>query len=174
MYDIVLPARRLLHKSTEQTLQSLELVESWKLCNVVRSRMMVQFSQQQKTNYAEISVKRYKSQVYDNDTVADNGMVDELKGKIRKVNPKGQVPNTIFSFNNCGALRGKPQNKHPAPFHPDLPRLFINWLTNKGDIVLDPYMGSGTTAAVCKEMERNYIGFELNDTYKSLIEESLN
>ena len=35
-------------------------------------------------------------------------------------------------------------------------------------------MGSGTTAAVCKEMDRNYIGFELNDAYESLIEENLN
>jgi site-specific DNA-methyltransferase (adenine-specific) len=39
--------------------------------------------------------------------------------------------------------------------------------------IIDPFMGSGTTAAVCKEMQRNYIGFELNDTYKSLIEECL-
>ena len=123
--------------------------------------------------YADISVKRYKSQVYDNDTVSESGIIDELKGKIRRINPKGQIPNTIFSFNNCGALRGKPQNKHPAPFHPDLPHWFIKWLTDKNDVVLDPFMGSGTTATVCVEMERNYIGFELNKSYAPLIEENL-
>ena len=109
----------------------------------------------------------------DNDTVLENGIIDELKGKMRRVNPKGQIPNTIFSFNNCAALRGKPQNKHPAPFHPDLPRWFIKWLTDKNDVVLDPFMGSGTTATVCVEMERNYIGFELNKSYAPLIEENL-
>jgi len=124
--------------------------------------------------YAEISKKRYKSQVYDNDTVATNGIVEELKGKMRDVNPKGKIPKTVFEFNNCGALRGKPQNKHPAPFHHDLPRYFIKWLTDKGDVVLDPFMGSGTTAAVCDNMERNWIGIELNDSYQPLIEESIN
>jgi len=111
--------------------------------------------------------------VYDNDTVADNGMVDELKGKIREANPKGKVPTTIFDFNNCGALKGKPQNKHPAPYHPDLPRWFVKWLTDKGDVVLDPFMGSGTTAGVCQEMGRKYIGFELNESYLPLQEEIL-
>lgn len=123
--------------------------------------------------YAEISKKRYKSQVYDNDTVSETGIVDELKGKIRDVNPKGKIPNTVFTFNNCGALRGKPQNKHPAPFHPELPAYFIKWLTDKNDIVLDPFMGSGTTAAVCSEMERQWIGFEVNKNYDTLIKDCL-
>ena len=44
----------------------------------------------------------------------------------------------------------------------------MKWLTDKGDVVLDPFMGSGTTAGVCKEMDRKYIGFELNETYSTL------
>ena len=37
--------------------------------------------------------------------------------------------------------------------------------SNKGDIVLDPFMGSGTTAKCCIDLERNYIGFELDKDY---------
>ena len=123
--------------------------------------------------YAEISIKRLKAPVGSNDDVREDGIVDEPNKKMQEANPKGQVPNTIFSFNNCGALRGKPQNQHPAPYHPDLPRWFIKWLTDEGDVVLDPFMGSGTTAGVCKEMGRNYLGFELNECYLPLQEEVL-
>ena len=42
--------------------------------------------------------------------------------------------------------------------------------TKKGDIVLDPFMGSGTTAVVCKKYQRNYVGFEKEKKYLSLIE----
>ena len=46
--------------------------------------------------------------------------------------------------------------------------------SEKGDIVLDPFMGSGTTAAVAKALGRNYIGCELNENYASLIEKRIN
>jgi DNA modification methylase len=72
-------------------------------------------------------------------------------------------------FNNAGVLKGGTAGKHPAPFHPDLPEFFIKWLTDENDIVLDPFMGSGTTAEVCKKLNRKYIGFELNESYKDLI-----
>ena len=118
--------------------------------------------------YAEISIKRFKAPVGSNDDVREDGIVVVPNKKMQKANPKGKVPNTIFDFNNCGALRGKPQNQHPAPYHPDLPRWFVKWLTDKGDVVLDPFMGSGPPAGVCKEMDRKYIGFELNETYSTL------
>ena len=37
--------------------------------------------------------------------------------------------------------------------------------TNEGDMVLDPFMGSGTTAVACKMMKRNFIGFEIVPEY---------
>ncbi|HQA59270.1 MAG TPA: site-specific DNA-methyltransferase, partial [Acetivibrio sp.] len=43
----------------------------------------------------------------------------------------------------------------------------ISW-SNEGDVVLDPFMGSGTTAVACINTNRNYIGFEIdNDYYKA-------
>ncbi|BCU94405.1 MAG: hypothetical protein CM15mV5_0600 [uncultured marine virus] len=41
--------------------------------------------------------------------------------------------------------------------------------SEKGDIILDPFMGSGTTAMVAKKHGRHYIGCELNENYKDLI-----
>jgi len=56
---------------------------------------------------------------------------------------------------------------HPAVFPEELPRRLIDQLTYIGDIVLDPFSGSGTTCAVAKEMERHYVGFEMSEKYHS-------
>ena len=41
----------------------------------------------------------------------------------------------VFRFNTAGVLKGKTAGVHPAAFHHDLPNLFINWLTDEGDLV---------------------------------------
>lgn len=46
--------------------------------------------------------------------------------------------------------------------------------TNEGDIVLDPFIGSGTTAVACKNLGRNYIGFELNPKWHKIACDRLN
>ena len=57
---------------------------------------------------------------------------------------------------------------HPATFPEKLVENCILLTTNEGDIVLDPFMGVGTTAKVCKELNRNYIGYELSEEYIKL------
>lgn len=59
------------------------------------------------------------------------------------------------------------QNKtgHPAVFPESLVRDHILSWSNEGDIVLDPFMGSGTTAKVAMALNRNYIGFEISKEY---------
>lgn len=54
---------------------------------------------------------------------------------------------------------------HPATFHVDIPKRCIEASTQKGDIILDPFMGSGTTAVAAKELDRNYLGFEITKEY---------
>jgi site-specific DNA-methyltransferase (adenine-specific)/adenine-specific DNA-methyltransferase len=46
--------------------------------------------------------------------------------------------------------------------------------SNKGDVVLDPFSGVGTTFAVCKKLERNFIGFEINPEYVEIIKKRCN
>lgn len=58
---------------------------------------------------------------------------------------------------------------HPAPFPKELPHRIIKLYSFYGDIVLDPFMGTGTTAEAAIELGRNVIGYELNPEYLSLI-----
>lgn len=60
---------------------------------------------------------------------------------------------------------GNEKNGHPAPFPYKLAADHIQSWSNKGDIVLDPFMGSGTTAKAAQELGRHYIGFEINPEY---------
>jgi DNA modification methylase len=57
---------------------------------------------------------------------------------------------------------------HPAPFPVALPRRLIELYTYKGDLVLDPFMGSGSTAVAALETHRHYVGFETQPEYVSL------
>jgi DNA modification methylase len=59
---------------------------------------------------------------------------------------------------------------HPAPFPEELARDHILSWSNPGDLVLDPFAGSGTTLKMAKETGRNYIGIEISADYCKLIE----
>jgi len=54
---------------------------------------------------------------------------------------------------------------HSAAFPIYLPAWFIKLFTEEGDVVLDPFIGSGTTALACIELNRHYIGIELMENY---------
>lgn len=57
---------------------------------------------------------------------------------------------------------------HPAPFPVELPRRLIELYTYRGDLVLDPFMGSGTTAVAAVRTERHYVGFDTDAGYVAL------
>lgn len=64
-------------------------------------------------------------------------------------------------------------SKHPAPFPKQLVENCILLTTESGDLVLDPFLGSGTTAIVSKKLGRNYIGIELDQEYINISQEEL-
>lgn len=63
---------------------------------------------------------------------------------------------------------------HPAPFPAELPHRLIQMYTFQGDVVLDPFMGSGTTCVAALRDERNYVGYDINREYVALAEKRLN
>jgi site-specific DNA-methyltransferase (adenine-specific) len=60
--------------------------------------------------------------------------------------------------------------KHPAPYPEELPYRLIQLFSFKNDIILDPFIGSGTTGVSALKSERSFIGYELNDEYKKSAE----
>lgn len=56
-------------------------------------------------------------------------------------------------------------NPHPTPKNPTYLEWLIQLSSNEGDIVLDPFMGSGMTAKACLNTDRKYIGYEIDDVY---------
>ena len=57
------------------------------------------------------------------------------------------------------------QQSHSAAFPFALAEWFIKLFTAKGDVVLDPFLGSGTTAIASAQMERQYIGIDIKKEY---------
>lgn len=71
-------------------------------------------------------------------------------------------PNVIV----CGVSTTR---DHPAAFPPTIPRFFVKLLTDPGDMVYDPFMGSGTTAVAAKGLGRRWTGSEISAKYCGLI-----
>ena len=72
----------------------------------------------------------------------------------------------------------RPENalraKHPAPFPEEIPARIIKLSTFVGDLVLDPFVGSGTTAVAAKKLGRNFIGIDINLKYCEIANARLN
>ncbi len=64
-------------------------------------------------------------------------------------------------------------SNHPAMYPVALVKEFLLLLTQENDVVLDPFMGSGSTAVACKQTKRHYIGFDLNPEYCAFAEKRL-
>ena len=62
---------------------------------------------------------------------------------------------------------------HPAPFPVEVPRRLLTLYSFPGDIVLDPFMGSGTTAVAAIRTGRKFVGFEISPEYLSLIDQRI-
>lgn len=68
---------------------------------------------------------------------------------------------------------GERQDKHLAMFPLELPRRLIKMFSFVGDTVLDPFLGSGTTALAAAQLRRNSLGYEINPSFKKTIKQKL-
>jgi hypothetical protein len=76
-------------------------------------------------------------------------------------------------FSGHWELGGARKKSHEAPFPEEIPRRLIRMFSFPGDTVLDPFLGTGTTAAVAAELRRNAIGYEINGEFVRLAMEKL-
>lgn len=79
------------------------------------------------------------------------------KGKAKNINNMGTKQ--LLLINNVD------DKKHPSEKPIELLKILIENSSNKNDIVLDPFMGSGTTGVACKRLNRKFIGIELDENY---------
>ena len=96
--------------------------------------------------------------------IDDKQAMRSPEGKVFMATHETKYHSNIFEY-ACGIER----TGHPAPFPNLLARDHINSWSNEGDLVLDPFMGSGTTAMVARALGRHYLGFEISDKYMEII-----
>ena len=93
-------------------------------------------------------------------------------GKRWYPNPAGKLCTDVWHFSSARHTQkenGKTQKtQHLTPKPPEMIRRMITASSRSGDLVLDCFMGSGTTAVVCQEMGRNFIGCEKDKAYYRL------
>jgi len=86
-------------------------------------------------------------------------------GKLR-VNPLGKNPSDVWQIPKVTSGRAcSERTKHPAQFPAAVVERIIKASSNKGDIVFDPFLGSGTTAEVALRLGRKFVGFEIKKEY---------
>ena len=113
-----------------------------------------------------MDTRRYKAFGRNKNNEHDIGFSSQKETKI-----KGNV--WEYGVGGGKSTKDKIAFKHPAIFPEQLAYDHIISWSNEGDIVLDPFMGSGTTAKMCIIANRNYIGFEVSNEYCQIAEERL-
>jgi len=125
-----------------------------------------------------------KKYFYDNEAIKepakDWGTRDRTNGKYHNegtgLQPHSGLSKSYPTKNkrSVWSVTNKPyKGSHFAVFPPDLIEPCIKAGSEEGDTVLDPFMGSGTTAVVSKSLGRHYIGCELHEEYGKLIQKRL-
>lgn len=97
-----------------------------------------------------------------------NGLTYVRKNKTIKPNPLGALPNNVIS-GGVSSTQGVHQAVQPLY----LPEKYIKACTAPGDIVVDPWMGSGTTGVAALTLGRRFVGFDNQQEYVSSAEERL-
>jgi site-specific DNA-methyltransferase (cytosine-N4-specific) len=84
----------------------------------------------------------------------------------------GSIPGNLIACGNnesnsnyLSLLKKQKRKIHPARFPAELPRFFINFLTEPGDLILDPFAGSNTTGYVAESLDRRWIAIEISPEY---------
>lgn len=94
-----------------------------------------------------------------------NGLIDKI---VRSYNGEIKEKSLVlgeYDRSNIWYFNPETKSKHPAPFPEELSDRCIKYYSYINDLVLDPFMGSGTTSRSAKKLNRNYIGFEIHEKY---------
>jgi DNA modification methylase len=110
------------------------------------------------------------SKLSDKDKIRDESRVGSGFGKnvSNWIGKDTVYPTNVLHFGTECSNRG-----HSASFPIILPEWFIKLFSKEGDLILDPFMGSGTTALASIKLKRHYLGIELKEEYCQLANEAV-
>lgn len=85
-----------------------------------------------------------------------------------KVNPKGKNPGDVWDIPKVTSGKGRAspeRTEHPAQYPEEVIERVIKTSSDPGDVIFDPFLGSGTTMKVARDLNRSCIGIELDEEY---------
>jgi len=127
-----------------------------------------------RTEYAPSSLNTYKNTIYKRRT---NGLLYVSNDKQIEPNEKGALPRNVDIEAPVNIVKGGVSSKsvnHQAVQPNYLPEKYILACTNENDIVLDPWVGSGTTGIVALAGNRKFIGIDISEDFAKLAEKNIN
>jgi len=144
--------------------------DAWERClHFTRQRDFAMYQDAVRVPMGDWRHARLKN-LSETDQRRDNSKVDSGFGK-KIANWVGRdlayPANVLHLATECG------NKNHSAAFPIELPSWFIKLFTQEGDVVLDPFMGAGTTALAATRLQRNYCGIELCDEFIALAHDRL-
>lgn len=122
--------------------------------------------------HAESTVRRWGAgQAYGGSKSKNRRRADDSRmrdGQVFKLNPKGCLPTDVWSITSANTPA-----KHYAAFPLQMPLVLIEACSNPGDLILDPFVGSGTTCVAAVRLGRHSLGIELNPEFAELARSAL-
>ncbi len=105
-----------------------------------------------------------------------HGTIRQKDGTTKKVSNQGKEFKKFGIRHNIWKINSEKSNKtnHPAVFPINLAQDHIKTWSDENDLILDCFMGSGTTGVACKNLNRNFIGIELDKNYFNIAKERIN
>ncbi|MBU2539746.1 transcriptional repressor LexA [Patescibacteria group bacterium] len=99
-------------------------------------------------------------------------MIKDYGGKKSQINPYGTLLSDVWA--DIHRIRHSARrDEHPCQLPEPLLERLILMSTNEGDVVLDPFIGAGTTALAAKRLGRNYIGIDIDPKYEKIVSDKL-
>lgn len=102
------------------------------------------------------------------ETVRRQATVREVHNKLNELSGKDWIKFTKSWFVHRPEPRGDRKIRHPASFPESLVREFVSFFTRKGELVVDPFLGTGSTLVAAVETSRSGVGFEIVKKYADI------
>jgi DNA modification methylase len=134
----------------------------------VKARGFTMHLDEMRVPYKEGAKLRMRRPIKDRFARTENNL--DVPLKEWKPNEKGGLPTTLVEL--CSETKHIAKT-HVAVFPERFVDYFVRGSTNPGDLVLDPFLGTGTTAVVCAKLGRKFLGYDINEEYVRVAQERL-